>query len=473
MSARAVTRALLIAAGVVIVIAAVGAFLVHRALGSDLVRTTLERQLAERLGQPVHIASASTALFPKVGVDLHDVAIGEPATVTLGRVEVHTGLGALFSREIAHAEVVLANGRIPFPLPFPLGSSPAASSGRGGAGLTITSIDRIALRNITLATALPPVTIDLDAALHGDRLDIESMTATSGDTRLEASGALTNLSELKGQLAVKGDLHAAGTVAKDLSATAAISPDGVVLSPLSFAMFGGGYKGRLAAALRSGTPRLDVDGNVAGVDVPQLMALTGSAGAITGTLSGHVAVVATGSDGAALLRSAHGDITALITDGTLPHLDLVRAVVLAFGKPSGAPPEGSGAAFTRLGGPLRLANQVVTSDRLALESRDLDMRMKGSLHLGTGAVAADGDVVLSRELTAQAGTDLRRYAQQDGRVIVPVTVSGTLSSPTVFVDIAAAAKRAIGNELKRKVNDLLGGLFKKKKGGGSDDPVPR
>jgi hypothetical protein len=459
------------ALGVVVLVLALGAFLVHRALGSDLVRTTLERQLAARLGQPVHIASASTALVPRVGIDLHDVAIGEPATVTLGRVEVHTGLRALVSREIANAEVVLADGRIPFPLPFSLGPSPAASSDGGGAGITVASIDRIALRNITLVTALPPVTIDLDAALHGDRLDIESLTATSDETRLEASGAFTSLSALKGQLAVKGELHAAGTVATDLAATAAIAADGVVLSPLSFKMFGGAYKGTLAAALRSGAPRLDVDGDVTGLDVPQLMAMTGSAGAIAGTLSGHVAVVATGADGAALLRSAHGDITALVTDGTLPHLDLVRAVVLAFGKPSGAPPAGSGSAFTRLGGPLTLANQAVAFDRLALESRDVDAQLKGGLRLDTGVVDAGGDVLLSRELTAQAGTDLRRYAQQDGRVVVPVTVSGTLSSPTVFVDIAAAAKRAIGNELKRKLNDFLGGLLKKK-GGGSDDPVP-
>ena len=65
------------------------------------------------------------------------------------------------------------------------------------------------------------------------------------------------------------------------------------------------------------------------------------------------------------------------------------------------------------------------------------------------------DVRLSRELTAQAGTDLRRYAQEDGRVVVPATISGTIAQPTVFIDIAAAVNRALQNELKRKLNDLF------------------
>jgi hypothetical protein len=72
-------------------------------------------------------------------------------------------------------------------------------------------------------------------------------------------------------------------------------------------------------------------------------------------------------------------------------------------------------------------------------------------------------VQLSRELTAQAGADLRRYAEEDGRVIVPVTVSRTLGRPLVFVDVAAATRRALGNELKRRATGFLGGLFKKKK----------
>jgi hypothetical protein len=117
-------------------------------------------------------------------------------------------------------------------------------------------------------------------------------------------------------------------------------------------------------------------------------------------------------------------------------------------------------------GSFTLSRGTLRTEDLRFRARDFDASGRGSLAIESGAVEARADVVLSRELTEQAGTDLRRYAQEDGRVVVPATVGGTLTGPTVFVDVAAAARRALGNELKRRATDFLGGLFKKKKGGG-------
>jgi hypothetical protein len=77
--------------------------------------------------------------------------------------------------------------------------------------------------------------------------------------------------------------------------------------------------------------------------------------------------------------------------------------------------------------------------------------------LPSGALAMRADVVLSRELTAQAGTDLRRYAQEDGRVVVPAVITGTIAQPQITIDMGAALNRALQNEMKRK----LQGLFKR------------
>ena len=81
-----------------------------------------------------------------------------------------------------------------------------------------------------------------------------------------------------------------------------------------------------------------------------------------------------------------------------------------------------------------------------MNSRDFDLAGSGTLRILSGAVSARGDVVLSRELTAQAGVDLRRYAQEDGRVIIPTTISGTLQQPQISLDILAAARRALDSE---------------------------
>lgn len=456
-------RGVVIALAVVIALILGGWLVAQHMLGSDLVRSTLEQQLSDRLGQPVHIGAASASIYPRVGVDLRDVTIGSSSGITVGRVQLGTGLRALLSHQIANAEVVVADGRIPWPLPFAL--TPTSSSGGASTGITITSINRIAFQNITIVSSLPPLTVSLDAALDGDRIEIGQLDARTGKTRLHASGALDSISRMSGTLNVTGDLEVDGYDATGLSATVALAHDTITLAPLAFGILNGRFQGRLVANLAGAAPRVEVAGDVTNVDMAQVMQRSGAPGALTGKLHGHIQVSAVGSDGTALVRTASGKLNVEIANGTIPHLDLVRTVVLAFGKPDAAASAGSGSAFDSLGGPFALANGTVSSDALALRSRDFDMDASGRLHLESGAVDSRGNVVLSSDLTAQAGTDLRRYAAQDGRVIVPVTVSGTLTKPTPFVDVAAAAQRAVGNEVKRRLGKFVGGLIKKKGGG--------
>ena len=99
----AMLKRLLIALAVLVVLAAVLYFAAARILGSDLVRSTLEQQLSTALGQPVKIGAASAAIYPRVAVDLHAVAIGDPVSVNVGRIRVVTGLRPLLSRFVEDA----------------------------------------------------------------------------------------------------------------------------------------------------------------------------------------------------------------------------------------------------------------------------------------------------------------------------------------------------------------------------------
>jgi len=460
-------RKLLIAAVGVLVVLAIAVYAIAvRALPAELVRAQIEQRLAARLGQPVRIGSASASILPRVAIDLHDVAIGAPASVRLSRVSLVTGVRALFSRRIEDAEVLVDDGRVVWPLPFSLGSSSEAAE-TSPSPLTIANVRRIQFRRVTLATAFPPVTIDLDASLEGDRLEISHLAAKSDRNTLEASGAVTSVAQLQGRFRVKGELTFAGYAARNFAADVAFSPQKVSLSPLAFGMFGGTFDGRLDLDLRGSTPQLQLKGDVAKVDVAEVMKNTGSTGGITGRLAGVMALASAGNDGLSLVRAARGTFRANVTDGTLPYLNIVRPVVLAFGKPSGQTPQGSGSSFSSLSGAFVLANSTVTTDNLALEARDFSAHGRAALHVDTGAVDSHLDVILSQELTSQSGTDLRRYAAENGRVVVPATVGGTLTRPSVFVDPAAAMRRAFSNEIQRKAKSLLDGLFKKK--GKGDD----
>jgi hypothetical protein len=499
-------RALLLAA-VLLVLLASGIYVAAtRVLASDYARTTLEQQLSTAVGQPVRIGSLSAAIYPRLAVDLADVAIGAPATITLAQVRLVTGLRALFSRKISDAELIVRNSRIPLPLPVTLFPTTAGTNtAPTGPGLRVESVRVISLENVELAAPPRVMRVDLRGSLAGDRLDIEHLAMRGGSSKIDGKGTISSIARVEGTVEAKADpldldelmaiasaftstsspapqkrvapmpmrLTVALTATKgqfatytfgDLSTTIQLATGTVTLAPLAVRSFGGNFKGTLDVDTRREIPQLRLSGRVDNLDVAPLMKANGSAGGVTGTLAGSVTLSASGTDAATVLQTAHGTIAAAIANGTIEHLDLVRTVVLAFGKPSGVPPEGSGSAFTRLSGTFALANRTVTSDNLSLASRDFTVSGRTTLQLSSGALEATGDVALSPELTAQAGTDLRRYAQQDGRVIVPAIVGGTLDRPRVSVDVRAAAARAFQNEIQRRTKTLFEGLFKKKKG---------
>jgi hypothetical protein len=497
-------RKLLIALLALVVLLAGGYYLLQWLLVSDVMRAELERQLSAYLQQPVTIKSARAAIFPRVALALDSVVVGAQQSISFDDVRIVTGLRPLLSRRVEQAEVRVRNGRLILPLPFTLtpDAGPAVST---PAAVALISIQSIQLRAITLVSGGQEWLVDADSAVTGDRLDVTELTASGPTTKLRATGALTSISGLQGKFTAQAEplgvdellafgsglsspiagastqaaaaptpMHLtitltapAGRMAgydfRGLSTTASISPAGLALAPLSVTSFGGTFAGRLDVNTARATPAMKLAGRVDSLDVPTVLQAAGSQGGVTGTLGGTVALSASGTETQALLRSARGSVAATIVNGTMPGLDLVRPIVLAFGKPSGAPPAGSGSTFTRLGGNFALADGAITSDDLTMASRDFDLAGRGAVHLASGALTARTNVVLSSELTAQAGVDLRRYAQEDGRVVVPATLGGTLQQPTVSLDVAAAARRALTNELERRTRSLLDGLFKRKK----------
>jgi hypothetical protein len=478
---------------------------VHSTLASNLVRSTLEAQLASYFQQPVRVGTASASLFPRISIDLGGVTIGDAPSIRIREIRIATGLRGLLSRIVTDAEVIVVDAQVALPLPFPLVPEKDTPAGvpASGSGITIQSVRTIALQNLTLTGSGQTLRGDLGASLEGDRLAIDDLTVRAGKTSIRATGHVTSLSKRTAELhataesldldevvdvvaaltapgpagrnaaAPDAPLHLTLQLAakqgqfasydfQDLSTTIVVAPARLTLAPLQLHTFGGTFSGRLDVDTRQATPRLRLAGTIEDADVAALLEASGSAGGLTGRLRAAVSLDGSGAGTAMLIRTARGTIDAAVTNGSLPHLDLVRPIVLAFGKPSGAPAEGSGSTFSRLGGTFTMADGTLKSDNIAMKSRDLDVSGSGSLRIDSAAVDARTNVILSEELTAQAGTDLRRYADEHGRVIVPATIGGTLSHPSVSVDVAAAAQRAVGNELKRRAKSFLEGLFKKK-----------
>jgi hypothetical protein len=500
-------RKLLAIVAVLIVVLGVGVVLfVRGSIGGDAVRRTLETQLSARVGEPVTIASLSATFFPRVMVDLHDVAIGQPARATISEISIATGLRGLLSKRVEGAEVVLSNSRLPVATVLGIASAAAAGEARetSGAGLTIVSVRTLAFRHVELVAGPRSLVVDLESSLDGDKLDVRRLAAQSEGTRLEARGALTSIARHEGRFTATAgrlnldELLALGAAlsstapsqasAGDNSSTFPINlqldltaPGGqlggynfealtsslrvtsrqLLLQPLRFGVFGGQFDGQLRVLSSANPPAITLNGRVDRIDVARLLREARGSSPMSGTMSGNVGLVSRGTASGDVLREAHGSGRVTIADGAIPGLEMVRAIVLAFGKPSGAPASGSGARFTKLEGNFALADQTLRVPDISFASRDFDMAGNAVVRLPAGGLDVHANVMLSPELTAQAGTDLRRYAQEDGRVIVPATITGTLAEPGVSIDVAAAINRALQNEMKRRVKSFLDSIIKK------------
>jgi uncharacterized protein involved in outer membrane biogenesis len=396
--------------------------------------------------------------------------------------------------------VTVSNSRIELPLSFAVPSSdapaqPSPATAQDSA-IRIVSVRAISLDDIQLVSRGREVRVSADSSLNGDRLTIRRFAARSGTTTLDATGEVdlapsivARLKVIANKLDVDELLALAdaftppqtGGAAKRQSSPARIAArvsaetatagglevrqfatdldvngDRVALSPLTFQLFAGKYQGSVNAQLGKALA-LTIRSRLMDLDVAQLAAFGGSPNTVSGTLTGAGTFSGSGADVAAVLNSARGMGTATIANGEVRGLNLVRTVVLFFGRP--APETGkSNDRFERIDASFSLANSVFRADALSMRSPDADIVGSGTLDIDSQALDGGLDMSLSEELSKQAGTDLIRFTKEGNRLVLPARIGGTIAAPRITIDAAAAARRGLRNEMNRRFKGLLDGF---------------
>ena len=245
---------------------------------------------------------------------------------------------------------------------------------------------------------------------------------------------------------------------RNLAATVESQGQRVSLSPLTFQLFDGRYDGSIVATLGK-TMSASIRSQITNLDVAQLAAYGGAAETMTGRLSGAGTFSGQGADVETALANARGSGTATMTKGEIRRLDLVRTVVLFFGRPAADAPPAS-ERYDRVDLRFSLADRIARADTFALRSPDFDLTGGGTLSLRTKGLDGRFNLVLSEKLSQQAGTDLARYTREGERVVLPAALGGTLERPRVTIDTKAAVTRGLRNETERRLKGLLDGLLK-------------
>ena len=497
-------RKLLSSLVIAVVVVALGATVfVYWFFSGDGLRLAIEQQATAWLGQPVTIGRASAGLFPRPAIRLGDVRVGAPVRVTLAEVDVSTDLRALLSRRVQDAAITIRNSRIEMPLPFSIPASgdattPGDSQGTSTNGaVEIVSIRSIALDDILIVSREKEVRVSADSSLAGNRLTLRRFEVRSGTTVLDAQGEIDLAPSVKAELTAKANAldvdellalaeaftpppatvaaaarpSAPMTIAVRISAETAtagglqvrqfatdlqVNGDRVALSPLTFQLFGGQYTGAVTAQLGNRLS-LTIKSRLQDLDVAELAAFGGSPDSISGRLTGTGSFSGTGADIGAVLQSARGNGTATISKGAIRRLNLVRTIVLFFGRPAQDTAEGTD-QFERIDATFSLASQVFRANSFSMRSRDVDITGSGTLNVQSQALDGGLDLTLSEELSKQAGSDLARFTREGNRVVLPARVGGTIAAPRVAIDAAAAAKRGLRNEVQRRLKGVFEGF---------------
>jgi len=521
-------RKLIIAAVVVVLVLGIGAALALRALlDPQMLAHTIEGQATAWLERPVHIGAARAHVFPTPRITLTTVGVDGPQALTADEVIVGAGLKALFQRRVEDAVVRVRNGKITLNAAAPRSKSgvprgagastsvPAAPApGSSGGGFTIASVGEIRFENVTVTGGGRTLRVDFEGALNGDVLDVRSLTASSGQTSIEGKGTVTSLQRLDGTFDFTSKLLDVDDVLALLTAlvpqasssthsarppgdargfgfghivakakvdkaralgyqidglTTSIDLQGATLTanPLRFELYGGRYDSTLVLDLSADRTGFDHKATLNGANVATLAQLLGHPGAATGSLNLTMRVRGAGQDLSAAARTVQGAADVNVLNGTLQGLDVVRQTFVVLG--TAAPPN-AGKRFDSLTAKLTLSGGAMTADDVVMHAPDFDLRGHARV-APNNALGGQAQVTLSEALSKEAQSKNKdlKLMFEDGRIALPVALSGTLLQPSVTPDMGTLLARAAQNKMKAEINkatgkvgsDLLNKLFKK------------
>lgn len=227
----------------------------------------------------------------------------------------------------------------------------------------------------------------------------------------------------------------------------------MTFAPTTFVVHEGTHGGRLALAFDRDPPRWSSESRLEGIDVGALLdALAGrdakidGRGRIDGTLEGRVERnFVTGLGGRARVDLA---------GGVIHDFPLVATVNRALRLTEG---EGRDTRFERLAATLAIAQGVAATDDLAIDAGHLRFEAAGRIGFD-GTLDLRGRAIVSAERVAEAAASVRELARlknSRGEIALPLTIAGTIDAARIGVDVGAAVKEGVRDELLRRLRGFI------------------
>jgi AsmA protein len=248
---------------------------------------------------------------------------------------------------------------------------------------------------------------------------------------------------------------------KNLQIAAEVKGQEATLNSLSFQLFDGQVKGQGKLVAGSDAPPFSGGVAVIGVQLgPALSAVADTPISVSGTAGADLSLQGRGFSMSDLTKALQGTGHMAVKDGKIQGVNILQEVVSALKVAGISIDDPNATVFSTIETDLAIKQGVINVKNLLMDSHDF--RATGG---GTIGFDQQLNLIVNLNLSQEVSQKLAgaspvvKIALKDGRLSLPLAITGTAQAPTYGVDLKGLTGK-MQEQVKKKVEDAVGGLLK-------------
>ncbi|NOT21956.1 MAG: AsmA family protein [Nitrospiraceae bacterium] len=297
--------------------------------------------------------------------------------------------------------------------------------------------------------------INLQLSLGKTVFTITGSTARR-DAKVSINSAAINTAHLPIALPLKKPVEL-----KNVEISAAVKGQDAHLTNVSFQLFDGQVKGQGSLISGSDSPPFTGKVTIQGLQLgPALDALAGPSVSISGTAGADLALQGRGFSMQDLTKSLEGTSHIAVKDGRVEGVNLLQEAFSLLKVAGISLDDPKATVFSTIETDLAIKEGMINVQRILMDSHDFQAT-------GNGAVGFDQTLNLKVMLNLSQALSQKiadsspaaRFALIEGRLNVPLVITGTVQAPSYGLDSKALTAR-VQEQVKEQVKEAIGDLLK-------------
>ena len=280
--------------------------------------------------------------------------------------------------------------------------------------------------------------------------------AAGNDAIINISSPVINTANLPVTLPLKTPVEI-----KDLQIAAEVMGQEAKLKSLSFRLFDGEVKGQGKLIAGSDMPPFKGAVTIQGLQLgPALNAVAETPISISGTAGMDLSVQGRGFSMPDLTKVLEGTGHMAVKDGKIEGVNILREVVSALNVAGMSIGDAKATAFSTIETDLAIKQGVINVQRLLMDSHDFQATGGGTIGFDQRLNLAV-NLNLSQDVSQKiaAASPVVKIALKDGRLSLPLTITGTAQAPAYGVDVKGLSGK-VQEQVRKRVEEAVDGLLK-------------